>query len=59
MDEPADAELLGRARGGDDAAFAALVDRHKGRIVGYVARLLGSRDRAEDLAQEAFVRLFA
>jgi RNA polymerase sigma-70 factor (ECF subfamily) len=42
---------------GDADAFAALVDRHQGRILGHLARLVG-RDDAEDLAQETFVRAY-
>jgi len=53
-----DAELMIRVRQGDRDAFAALVDRHKDAVVGYLARLTGNRDRAQDLAQETFLRLF-
>jgi RNA polymerase sigma-70 factor (ECF subfamily) len=57
-DEPDDAELMARVRSGDRYAFAQIVDRHKDAVVNYLARLTGSRDRAEDLAQETFLRLF-
>lgn len=53
-----DAELMVRVQCGEREAFAALVDRHKSGLVNYLARLTGNRDRAEDLAQEAFVRLY-
>ncbi|HVS02063.1 MAG TPA: sigma-70 family RNA polymerase sigma factor [Thermoanaerobaculia bacterium] len=53
-----DGELMTRVREGDRQAFALLVERHKGPLVGYLSRLAGDRERAEDLAQEAFVRLF-
>jgi RNA polymerase sigma-70 factor, ECF subfamily len=56
--EPGDAALMARVRGGDREAFARLVDRHKDAVVNYLTRLSGSRDRAEDLAQETFLRLF-
>jgi RNA polymerase sigma-70 factor (ECF subfamily) len=57
--EPAsDAELMARVREGDREAFADLVDRHKDAVVNYLARLTGDRDRAEDLGQETFLRLF-
>ncbi|HSM49843.1 MAG TPA: sigma factor, partial [Thermoanaerobaculia bacterium] len=58
MDERDDAELMARIRKGDRGAFAALVDRYKDPLVSTLARLTGSRDRAEDLAQETFLRLF-
>ncbi len=54
-----DADLLALAREGDRSAFASLLDRHKDGMVSYLTRLTGSHDRAEDLAQEAFLRLYA
>jgi RNA polymerase sigma-70 factor (ECF subfamily) len=57
LDEPSDAELFARSRDGDSSALASLVDRHKDALVNYLARLAGSRDGAEDLAQETFLRL--
>ncbi len=56
--DPTDAELMLRVRRGDEEAFAALVDRHKDPLVAYLTRITGSLDRAEDLAQETFLRLF-
>jgi RNA polymerase sigma-70 factor (ECF subfamily) len=53
-----DAELMAAARGGDREAFGRLVERHKDRLVAYLGRLTGSPERAEDLAQEAFLRLW-
>jgi RNA polymerase sigma-70 factor (ECF subfamily) len=58
VEQPSDAELMARVRSGDRDAFADLVDRHKDAVVNYLTRLTGSRDRAEDLAQETFLRLF-
>jgi len=42
----------------DDAAFASLVDRYKDSLINYLRHLTRSHERAEDLAQEAFVRLY-
>ncbi len=53
-----DGELLAQAQAGERQAFAVLVDRHKDILVGYLTRLTGDAERAEDLAQEAFLRLF-
>lgn len=50
--------LVERARNGDELAFAAIVERYKDRIVGYLARMVGDPSRAEDLAQDAFIRFF-
>jgi RNA polymerase sigma-70 factor (ECF subfamily) len=58
MSEPADAELMARMQAGDLQALGVLVDRHKDAMVNYLARLSGSRDRGEDLAQETFLRLY-
>jgi RNA polymerase sigma-70 factor (ECF subfamily) len=58
QDVESDADLMARVRGGDREAFADLVDRHKDAVVNYLTRLSGSRDRAEDLGQETFLRLF-
>ena len=58
MGEPTDAELMARARSGDEDAFARIVERHQDGLVNYLARLTGSREKGEDHAQEAFFRLF-
>jgi RNA polymerase sigma-70 factor (ECF subfamily) len=59
MNGPTDAELMARTRDGDPDAFAMLVDRHKDALVNYLSRLTGSREQAEDTAQEAFVRVYS
>ena len=56
--EAGDDALMARVAGRDREAFAALVDRYKDAMVAYLTRLTGDRDRAEDLAQETFLRLF-
>jgi RNA polymerase sigma-70 factor (ECF subfamily) len=53
-----DAALMSEVLGGDRGAFTRLVERHKDAVVNYLTRLTGDRDRAEDLAQETFLRLF-
>lgn len=53
-----DGELFQQVQSGDKSAFAALVDRHKDGLVNYLTRLCGDSTRAEDLAQEAFLRLY-
>jgi len=57
-DERADEDLMLSLKRGDEQAFAELMRRHRGPIVNYVHRLIGDRDRAEDLAQEVFLRVY-
>lgn len=54
--DPAEAERIEAARGGDEAAFAALYRDHVGRVHALCLRLLADRALAEDLTQEAFVQ---
>lgn len=56
--ESSDSELYRQTRAGDRDAFSELIDRHKDGLVSYLTRVSGSHDLAEDLAQEAFVRLY-
>lgn len=58
MREPTDAELMLRVKAGDRRAFAFLVDRYKDSLVSYLSRMTRCGDRAEELAQDAFVRLY-
>ena len=51
-DEPA---LVERVRRGDPAAFDALVGRYTRRAFAVAYRLLGNREDAEDLVQDAFL----
>jgi RNA polymerase sigma-70 factor (ECF subfamily) len=48
--------LVERARRGEEEAFRMLVDLHRDRAYGLALRITRSRDDAEDVAQEAFVR---
>ena len=53
---PTDAELIARARSGDDGAFAMLVDRYERAVASTVIGMLGPGDDADDIGQETFVR---
>jgi len=55
---PADRDLLADVRGGDQAAFRTLVARHLPRMMSLARRLLGSDAEAEDVAQDAALRLW-
>ena len=54
-----DLTLMRRLKAGDEQAMAALLSQHWADVVRYVFGLLGSWDQAEDVAQDAFVRLWA
>ncbi len=47
-----------RVARGDAAAVRVLVDRHLGPLTRFATRMLGEPSDAEDVAQEAFVRLW-
>lgn len=52
-----DEELVRRVGRGDPQALRTLVERWRDPLFGYLFRLLGSREDAEDLFQEAFLRV--
>ncbi len=55
---PGDDELMARTAAGEEAAFRLLVDRWERDVLAFLVHMTGSRDDAEDLAQETFVRVF-
>ena len=50
--------VVARARRGDHRAFAQIVDHYDHRLRGLAYRLLGDRDRMDDVLQEAYVKAF-
>ena len=57
MVDPQEQALLERIRNGDESGFEQLVKEHTGKVISLAWRLVGNREEAEDLAQEAFLRL--
>ncbi len=51
-------QLVSATASGDQLAFRTLVDRHLGSLVGVARRMLRDDAEAEDVAQEAFLRLW-
>jgi RNA polymerase sigma-70 factor, ECF subfamily len=50
-------ELVERCRRGDEGAFEELVDRYKDLVFALIARTIQDRSRADDLAQDVFLRI--
>jgi RNA polymerase sigma-70 factor (ECF subfamily) len=51
------AALIEAHLGGDPHAFGQIVARYQFRLLNFVYRMIGDRERAEDLVQEAFLRV--
>lgn len=58
MDAMNQAATLGRARQGDDEAFAALVQQHSRRVFQLAFRMMRNEQDAEDVVQESFLRAY-
>lgn len=56
--DPDDTTLINASLAGDDAAFATLVSRHKGRVFGIASRFCRERHDLDDLCQEIFIRVY-
>ncbi len=55
--ENTDKSLLDAHRQGDATAFAELVRRYGNSLLGYLMRMCGNREQAEDFFQETFKRV--
>lgn len=58
MSTNSEQQLIERCRGGDDEAFRELVDQHKRLVFALIARSVSDQARAEELAQEVFLRVY-
>jgi RNA polymerase sigma-70 factor (ECF subfamily) len=58
MDQTDDLTLVHRAKAGDDAAFAELVERHGGRVYHHALRLMGNAQDAEEVLQDTFLQVY-
>lgn len=43
---------------GDERGFEVLVERYQARLLNFIYRTVGDRERAEDLVQEVFIRVY-
>src|ERR671938_1524964 len=53
-----DAELVTAFLAGEERAFQELVERYQTRLLNFIFRTIGDRERAEDLVQEVFIRVY-
>ena len=58
LQELDDNALVTAYLGGTSRAFDLLVERYQSRLLNFVYRTVGDRERAEDLVQEVFVRVY-
>jgi RNA polymerase sigma-70 factor, ECF subfamily len=53
-----DATVVGAFLGGEERAFQELVTRYQTRLLNFIFRTIGDREKAEDLVQEVFIRVY-
>ncbi|MEP6690624.1 MAG: sigma-70 family RNA polymerase sigma factor [Gemmatimonadaceae bacterium] len=53
-----DSDLVGAFLTGEERAFAEIVERYQTRLLNFIYRTIGDRERAEDLVQEVFIRVY-
>jgi RNA polymerase sigma-70 factor (ECF subfamily) len=53
-----DAQLMLRVKEGDAASFAVLLERHRAAAIHFLYRMVQNQAVAEELAQEAFLRVY-
>jgi RNA polymerase sigma-70 factor (ECF subfamily) len=58
LQELDDAHVVAQHLEGDPYGFGILVDRYQTRLLNFINRTIGDRERAEDLVQEVFIRVF-
>ena len=53
-----DSAVVGVFLEGEERAFEELVERYQARLLNFVYRTIGDREKAEDLVQEVFIRVY-
>lgn len=58
FDNASEAEIVRRAKAGDEHAFAEIVQRHQNMVFSVAYRMARRRIDAEDIAQQVFAKIF-
>jgi RNA polymerase sigma-70 factor (ECF subfamily) len=53
-----DSAVVSAFLNGEERAFSELVDRYQTRLLNFIYRTIGDREKAEDLVQEVFIRVY-
>src|SRR6476469_449388 len=53
-----DSAVVAQFLGGEERAFQELVERYQTRLLNFIYRTIGDREKAEDLVQEVFIRVY-
>jgi RNA polymerase sigma-70 factor, ECF subfamily len=53
-----DSAVVSAFLSGEERAFQELVERYQARLLNFIFRTIGDRERAEDLVQEVFIRVY-
>lgn len=53
-----DSAVVSAFLNGEERAFQELVERYQTRLLNFIFRTIGDRERAEDLVQEVFIRVY-
>jgi RNA polymerase sigma-70 factor (ECF subfamily) len=53
-----DGDVVAAFLGGEERAFQELVSRYQTRLLNFIYRTIGDREKAEDLVQEVVIRVY-
>ena len=53
-----DSAVVSAFLNGEERAFSELVERYQTRLLNFIYRTIGDREKAEDLVQEVFIRVY-
>jgi RNA polymerase sigma-70 factor, ECF subfamily len=53
-----DSDVVAAFLAGEEMAFELLVERYQTRLLNFIYRTIGDREKAEDLVQEVFIRVY-